>query len=155
MRSSTGLGILLSASLMLASISPASAAPSDACTLVTTQQVTAAIGVVMGAGTHVTPTFVKTCTWVSSGDNPHEIATLSFQDPQAFGAGRIPIVKSITVVPASGIGDGAYYVVVGNLVTLMVKKGGVVLKAALYAEIPLDKRKTIERALALQALNKI
>ncbi len=155
MRSSTGLGILILAFVISASAAPAIAAPSDACALLTTQQIATATGIAMGVGTHVTPTFVKTCTWVSSGDNPHEIATLSFQDPQAFSAGRIPMVKSITVAPASGIGDGAYYVVVGNLVTLMVKKGNVVLKAALYAEIPLDKIKTIEKAMALQALNKI
>ena len=155
MRSGTGLGILLSVFLVSTVVPPASAASSDACALLTTQQAAAVTGVAMGAGAHVTPTFVKTCTWVSSGDNPHEIATLSFLDPQAFAAGRVPLVKSITVAPASGIGDAAYYVVVGNLVTLMVKKGNVVLKAALYAEIPLDKRKAIERALALQALNKI
>jgi hypothetical protein len=151
----TGLGILFSLFVASTIIPATSAAPSDACALVTMQQAAAATGVAMGAGAHVTPTFVKTCTWVSSGDNPHEIATLSFLDSQAFAAGRVPLVKSITVTPVSGIGDGAYYVVVGNLVTLMVKKGNVVLKAALYAEIPLDKRKAIERALALQALSKI
>jgi hypothetical protein len=155
MRFSTGLGIITSAFLMSATTPPANAAPSDACTLLTTQQVATATGVAMGAGAHVTPTFVKTCTWVSSSDTPHEIATLSFQDPQAFAAGRVPMVKSITVTPASGIGDGAYYVVVGSLATLMVKKGNIVLKAALYAEIPLDKIKAIEKAMALQALNKI
>ncbi|HVZ27516.1 MAG TPA: hypothetical protein VG798_02575 [Rhizomicrobium sp.] len=155
MRSSTGLGILFSALVISATVLSASAAPGDACALLTTQQAAVATGVAMGAGAHVTPTFVKTCTWVSAGDNPHEIATLSFLDPQAFAAGRVPMVKSITVTPASGIGDGAYYVVVGSLVTLMVKKGNVVLKAALYAEIPLDKIKAIEKAMALQALNKI
>ena len=37
-------------------------AETDACTLVTTAQVGAAVGGSVKDGTHVTPTFVKTCT---------------------------------------------------------------------------------------------
>ena len=38
-------------------------ADTDACTVLTPAQVGAAVGVPVAAGTHVTPTFVKTCTW--------------------------------------------------------------------------------------------
>ena len=52
----------------IAAVSPVSAAsPDDACALVTQAKVTSVLGVTMGAGTYVTPEYLKTCTWTPSG----------------------------------------------------------------------------------------
>ena len=54
-------------------------AETDACTLLTPVQVAAAVGGAMSDGTHVTPTFVKTCTWTPSGNSKLGSVTLSLQ----------------------------------------------------------------------------
>jgi hypothetical protein len=57
---------------------------------------------------------------------------------------------------ASGIGDDACYTSMGAGYTgLMVKKGNVALKIAIYGEMPADKKKAAEKTLALQALSKL
>jgi hypothetical protein len=49
---------------LCASLAPLAAhADTDACTLVTAAQVSAAVHVAVGEGTHMMATFVKTCTW--------------------------------------------------------------------------------------------
>jgi len=57
---------------------------------------------------------------------------------------------------ASGIGDDAYYTTMGAGYTgLMVKKGNLALKIAVYSDMPADKKKAVEKTLALQALSKL
>jgi hypothetical protein len=57
---------------------------------------------------------------------------------------------------ATGIGDDAYYTTMGTGYTgLMLKKGNVALKVAVYGDMPADKKKAVEKTLALQALSKL
>src|SRR5690348_14734424 len=108
-------GIRLAASVIttcvvLASATPlAAAAPSDdACALVTSAQVTAAVKTSVGAGTYVTPTYKKTCTWAVSQPAAQgvKVVTVSFEAPAMFAggmkAGRNP---GVSVVPVNGLGE--------------------------------------------------
>ena len=57
---------------------------------------------------------------------------------------------------ATGIGDDAYYTSMGTGYTgLILKKGNVALKIAVYGDMPADKKKAVEKSLALQALSKV
>ncbi|MBS0396901.1 MAG: hypothetical protein JSR54_19935, partial [Proteobacteria bacterium] len=56
-------------------------AETDACTLATPAQVGAAVHVSVGAGTHVTPTFVKTCTWTPTANSSVRAVTVNLQTP--------------------------------------------------------------------------
>ena len=57
------------AAFFLAATVPAAFAQSssDACSLLTQAQVSAAVAAQVGAGTYVTPTFKATCTWTAPG----------------------------------------------------------------------------------------
>src|SRR5512132_548065 len=71
----------------LASATP----PEDACALLTAAQVGAVVGVPFGAGTHVTPTYVKTCTWTATaaaGNGTKYTVTVSYQSAQSFGGAK-------------------------------------------------------------------
>jgi len=153
-----------------AAVSLASAAPSnDACALVTQDQVSAAVGASVGAGTHVTPTYVKTCTWTpSSASKDLSSVTISYWDAGSYDAGKRVMQQAQAAVTAkegtakmtdesaSGIGDDAYYTTMGTGYTgLMLKKGNVALKIAIYGDMPADKKKAVEKTLALQALSKL
>ena len=132
-----------------------SAAPDDACALLTAAQVTAAVGVAVGDGTYVTPTFKKTCTWVPS-DSASGIRaiTLNLQTPDRFAGGKTG-VNVVAMTPASGIGDDAYYLGEGSTEGLFFKKGEHAFKIAVYTTQPLEKKRAEEKALAQLVLAKL
>jgi len=173
MRVINGFVVLAVATLVFAMTtvpSAGAATTDDACALVTQAQVSTAVGVSMGAGTHVTPTYVKTCTWTPSGGATEDVksVTVSYQDAGSYDAGKRLMQQTqaamavkegtakMTNEGATGIGDDAYYTSMGTGYTgLILKKGNVALKIAVYGDMPADKKKAVEKSLALQALSKL
>ena len=136
-------------------------AETDACTLLTPAQVGAAAGVAVGSGNHVTPTFVKTCTWTPSAKSAISAITLNLQTAASYDAGKQQLAMAMaatssgaTTKPAS-VGDDAYYFVTGDQVGLLVKKGGVSFKVAVYAKIPVADKEAIELKLARNVVAKL
>jgi hypothetical protein len=98
------------------------AAPSDPCALLTQPQVTAAVGVSVGAG----KSMGKICRWAAPGGRPGvtRAVVLTMQDAKAFDFAESPS-KSANLVktPARGVGDDAVFNTIGIVtVTLTVKK---------------------------------
>ena len=141
--------------VVAAATQPASAAPADdACALLTPTQIGAVLSASVGAGTYLTPTFKKTCTWNATAG--HEFVTLMLENADWFQSGKVPMVSSIVVTPASGVGDDAYYLAVGQNVGLIVKKGNVSFKVAVYAaNTPLSKKEALEKTLAQQIVTRL
>jgi hypothetical protein len=136
-------------------IPAAVAAPAgDACALITPAQVGAALGVSVGAGSYVTPTYKRTCTWTATTSGGGYV-TLLLQDVSGFEGGkRLALVgaKNMSLTSISGVGDDAYYLAVGDQVGLIVKKGNAAFKVAVYAHIALDSKEAKEKTLALNVL---
>ena len=158
--------------LAVAGASPAvgASAPSDACSLLTQDQVSTATGVKVGTGTHVTPTYVKTCTWSVPGAAIKGVksVTLSLQPGSSFASAKMFMEQAQTMAKnekgaaqfsntsVSGIGDDAFYTSMGTGYTaLLVKKGDIVFKVAMYGDLPKEKKKEVEKTLALQVLSKL
>jgi hypothetical protein len=155
----------------IAAVPLASAAPpEDACKLLTQAQVSAVLGVSMGAGSHVTPTYLKTCTWTPAdgGTKNRKTVTISFQSADSFGAAKKLMEQSQAMLKAegdkgagqfanasaSGIGDDAFYTSMGgNYTALLVKKRNTSFKVAIYGPLPVDEAKAMEKTLALEALS--
>lgn len=123
----------------------------DACSLLTTAQVSAGLGVPVGAGTYITPTFKKTCTWTATSNGGGTV-TLNLQSIDQYEGGRklASYGKSVSSTSIAGVGDDAYYSGTDKLISLVVKKGSVAFKVAVYAHLPLDEQRAVEKALALQ-----
>jgi hypothetical protein len=136
----------------------AAQADTDACTLLTAAQVGAAAGVPVSAGKHVTPTFVKTCTWTPSGTSEVVAITLNLQTAAAYDGGKRMATEmaagGASITPAA-VGDDGYYFVTGDQVALLVKKGELSFKVAVYAKLPVAKKEAMELALARPALGKL
>lgn len=131
------------------------AAADDACAVLTAAQVGAAVGVAVGAGTYVTPTFKRTCTWVASDSaSAVRIVTLNLQSLAQFDAGKRAAAYGV-VTSVGGIGDDAFYLGVGTTEGLIVKKGQRAFKVAVYCTLPLEKKRSLERALAQRVLAKL
>lgn len=136
-------------------------AETDACTLLTPAQVGAAVGGPVKDGTHVTPTFVKTCTWTPSATSKVKAVTLNLQPAGVYDASKRQAVlmvaaggKGAEMKPVS-VGDDAYAFVTGDQVALFVKKGSVFFKAAVYATLPVGDKEAMELKLAREVVGKL
>ena len=161
------LGAIIAAIFIVAAATAPSAAaapPSDACPLLTPAEISAVVGVSVGAGTHMTPTYVKSCTWSPSGGATKDFTTLvlalesaaSYQSAKAMLQAVANSGKGgITMTPASGIGDDAIYSSVANYTKLIVKKGDVVFQLVIYGSFPIEKKRDMEKALASKVISKL
>jgi hypothetical protein len=136
-------------------------AETDACTLLTPAQVGAVVGGAVSDGTHVTPTFVKTCTWTPSGKSKVASVTLNLQTAAFYDGGKQQATmaaaaggKGTEIKPAS-VGDDAHYFVIGDQAALFVKKGAVSFKVAVYAKLPVDEKEAMEIKLAKEVVAKL
>lgn len=136
-------------------------AETDACTLLTPSQVAAVVGGAVSNGAHVTPTFVKTCTWTPSGNSRIAAVTLNVQTAAFYDGGKqqatmaaAAVGKGTEIRPAS-VGDDAYYFVTGDQAALFVKKGAVSFKVAVYAKLPVDEKEAMETKLAKEVVAKL
>jgi hypothetical protein len=158
MPSKISLGAVIAAIFIAGAVAaPANAAPlDDACSLLTQAQVSAALSVSVGAGAYQ-GTYKKTCTWnaVSPAVKSAKYVTLMLEGLDAYQAGKLAPAKTIVVTPISGIGDDAYYLAVGPNVGLIVKKGNVAFKVAVYGDIPFENKQAMEKALAQQVVSKL
>lgn len=141
------LAVFLLATVPIMPQAAIAAAPGDACALLTAGQISSVVGVSVGAGAYVTPTFKKTCTWTG-----HDmIVTLFLESLPFYQAGkRAPLASS-----ASGVGDEAYYAGVGSTMSLVVKKGSAAFKVSVYAKIPADRKQAMEMTLARDVVSKL
>ena len=161
MRSKINLATVIAAIFIAgAAMAPlANAAPTDdACSVLTPAQIGAAVNVPVGAGTYVTPTFKKMCTWntTSSATPGVKYVTVMLEGLEAYHGGKVMgQMKNITLTSVSGVGDEAYYLAVGPNVGLIVKKGAAAFKVAVYGSIPLGKKQALEKTLALQLVSKL
>jgi hypothetical protein len=153
------LGALCAVSFWLVVPSTAQA-DTDACTLLTPAQVGAAVGATVTEGIHTTPTYVKTCTWNASGNSDVKFVTLNLQTAAAYDGGKqqanqMAALAKGAAMKAASVGEDAYYFVAVDQVGLLVKKGGISFKVAVYAKLPVEKKEAMEMTLAKQVLLKL
>ena len=118
-----------------------SAAPTDACSLLTSAQVSAVLGVQVGEPKHPFPNSTTTCEWdaASSGKGMPDDVAISLITPQQFAMGKIQVHRT-TKTPASGTGDDATYIKAGALsLALEVLKGSNAISLRLRSSAPESK----------------
>jgi len=134
----------------------ATAAPNDACSLLTQAQVKAALNVPVNAGTS-TPD-KKVCTWnvTTPTANGLKFVTLYLEDLSVYQSSKQAGPPRV-VTPVSSVGDDAYYSAAGSSTSLHVKKGTITFKVSLYAgaDVPMEKKQDMEKTLALQIASQL
>ncbi len=134
------------------------AAETDACSLVTATQVSAAVGFQVEDGKHVTPTFVKTCSWTGKAGSGVQTVTLNLQTSAFFDGAKkqaAAMTAAGAAVKSAGVGDDSFFYVRGTQVDLWVKKGGNACKITIYKQIPVEQKQAIELSLAKQVVAKL
>jgi hypothetical protein len=153
-------------------VAAAHAAPGgDACKLLTTAQVSAALGVEVDPGTVRMPGHAEFCIWREHGQSEAlaRNVQLTLLTQQQYETGKTPLPK-IPKTPESGIGDEAYFAKTPGIgYILTVKKGGNYFrvqarpiqgfshnKGTEAQEQALDEKyKSVERAIANDVLKKL
>jgi hypothetical protein len=140
--------ICASAALGSRTAAAQSAAP---CSLLTSAQVTAAVGVSVGAAQPIANTG---CSWSA----PHMIVTVSLWDGSKWEQMKAPVL-GMNRTPVSGLGDDAFYTTMGSasskqFATLSVKKGGTAYLIKVYGSTVADQM-SMEKTLAGDVLAKL
>ncbi len=123
----------------------------DPCTLLTPDQINGATGFNFGAGTAIIAG--KSCQWISPSPK-HGIATIDFFPGESWDKMKAPLA-GLTKTSVSGVGDGAFYTVVGTFSTLTVKTGNAVFNMKVYGIADHAKQEAIEKTLALDVISKL
>jgi hypothetical protein len=120
------------------------AAQAAPCSLLTSAQVTAAVGVSVGEAQPIANTG---CSWTA----PHMIVTVSLWDGSKWDKMKTP-VPGMNRTPVSGLGDDAFYTTMGSasdkqFATLSIKKGGTAYLIKVYGPA-VSEQMSMEKTLA-------
>ena len=151
MKSKLGLVLITTALFVLAGGNARvayGAPPTDACSLLSPEQVSSVLGVKVEAGKALT---AKACTWPGG---PGKKVGLNLIKPQAFAAAKTPVGKGIVKTDVSGIGDGAVYGANGARTELTVKKGNAAFTLVVIGFSD-AQNKAKEKTLALEVCSKL
>lgn len=120
------------------------AAQAAPCSLLTSAQVTAAVGVSVGAAQPIANTG---CQWSA----PHMLVTVSLWDGNTWDKMKTP-VPGMNRTPVSGLGDDAFYTTMGpasgkQFATLSIKKGSTAYLIKVYGP-SVTEQMSMEKTLA-------
>jgi len=131
--------------------SKTAAAQPAPCSLLTSAQVTAAVGVSVGAAQ---PIGNKGCSWTA----PHMIVSVSLWDGSNWNTMKTS-VPGMNKTSVSGLGDDAFYTTMGpatgkQFATLSIKKGGTAYLIKVYGP-SLTEQMSMEKTLGGNVLAKL
>ena len=139
-------------------LSCASTSAKDTCSLLTSTQLTDAVGTSMNAGTYMMPGDTRTCTWtLASGATPAiRVLTLDLQAADAYEASK-KLDAQADPISVPDLGDDAYYVNFSgiSIASLSVKKGDVSFKLTWYGATDSQRMMSAEETLASQVLSNL
>ena len=139
------------------------ASPTDACSLLTTAEVSAVLGVSVGAGQKIVPNSTALCGWEVPGEKSMDrkrvvlsiYTQMGSRTPvQRFEAAKTPM-QGITKEPVSGVGDDAIFATTPGLGSgLIFRKGDAAFDLRVYG-FPADQLKAKAKALAQDILARL
>jgi hypothetical protein len=121
------------------------------CSLLTEEQVSAALGVTVGPGSSTMA--MNHCQWFPKDHMQKGSVLLSLENEQGLAAAKIALGREVTTV--SGVGDDAVQdTTQGTRTVLTVKKGNTYF-AIRVSGLPVEQAKLIEKTLAMEIVKKL
>lgn len=137
--------------------------PTDACSLLTADQISATLGVPVGPGEKIVPTSTSLCGWEVPNqkgvDRKRVVLSIYTQmgsatPAQRFNRAKTPM-QGITKEPVTGVGDDAVFVTTPGFGTgLIFRKGDAAFDLRVYG-FPIDQIKAKEKKLADCVIQKL
>jgi hypothetical protein len=133
--------------------------PEDACQYIAPSELQTLLGMPFGAGEHVTPDYVKTCTWQPSagGSGLVQYVTLSFQPGATYAQAKAMLRGPVIALsPVSGIGTDAYFSsVVNRYMALNVTTDSAAFEVAIYGKLAPKRAQSAEKTIAAEVISKL
>lgn len=146
--------LLLVVCLVSASLPAFATPPTDACSLLTPAQVSSVLGIPVSAGGSLGPKII--CSWPAPGGTSAPKRVMVYiSNVRVFAGAKMGLAgKAETITPLSGVGDEAFYDVVGSSsIALFARKGDFAVSVKVFG-FPPDQTKDKEKALAQDILAK-
>ncbi|MGA8875751.1 MAG: hypothetical protein WCC25_16405 [Candidatus Korobacteraceae bacterium] len=134
------------------------AAPvSDACEVLTPAEIGAVLGVSIDPGKHIPASAKVMCGWAQTGQTGEAATKLMLHfATQPYFQKEKAASGNVTVTPASGIGDEAFYVTSEFGTSLFVRKGDTAIDFSIRDKsLPKNDLMAKERALGLKAAERL
>ena len=130
----------------------------DSCAVLTPAEISAVIGVPIDPGKHNIASSTIMCSWFMTGV-PGEAGVrlvLNFTSLASFQKEKNATSSNITLTPASGIGDEAFYVTTEFGTSLYIRKGSTAIAFSIHDKtLPADQLMAKEKILGLKAATRI
>jgi len=137
---------------------PAEAPVTDSCAVLTAAEISSVLSVPIDPGKHFSPSNTIMCSWFmtgGSGDAGVRLV-LNFTTLDYFQKEKAPTNPRVTMTPASGIGDDAYYITTEFGTSLFIRKGNTAIGFSIRDKtLPTDQLMAKERTLGLKAAARI
>lgn len=145
--------LILVVFLASASLAAYATPPTDACSLLTPAQVSSVLGTPVSAGGALGQKTM--CAWPApGGTHPPKRVMVYISNVRVFAGAKMGLAgKAEVITPLSGVGDEAFYDVVGSSIALFARKGDFAVSVKVFG-FPPDQTKDKEKALALDILAK-
>jgi hypothetical protein len=149
---------LLTAALLLtgchsapAPIRTAHAEVTDSCLVLTPAEISATIGTPVDPGKHALASSNIMCSWYQTGATGEDARKLVLNFTSLPSFQKEKAATTVTITPAPGIGDDAFYVTTDLGTSLYIRKGNTAIAFSVHEKLPPSKLMAEEKTLGLDA----
>ena len=124
----------------------------DSCLVLTPAEISATLGIPIDPGRHALASPNILCSWYQTGGGTGEdarILVLNFTSLPSFQ--REKAATTVTITPAPGIGDEAFYVTTDLGTSLYIRKGNTAIAFSVHQKLPPTTLMAEEKTLGLDA----
>jgi hypothetical protein len=129
----------------------------DSCLVLTSAEISAALGIPVDPGKHTLATSDLMCNWPRTGAAPatEPALVLNFNSLAVFNREKAAS-GNVKVTPATGIGDEAFYVTSQLGTSLLIRKGNTTIGFSIHDKtLPTPKAMAMENTLGMEAAARI
>jgi hypothetical protein len=123
----------------------------DSCAVLTPAEISATLGIPIDPGRHALASSNIMCSWYQTGATGEDARKLVLNFTSLPSFQKEKDATTVTITPAPGIGDDAFYVTTDLGTSLYIRKGNTAITFSVHEKLPSSKLMAEEKTLGLDA----
>ena len=123
----------------------------DSCMVLTPAEISATLGIHIGPGQHALASSNIMCSWYQAGGTGEDARKLVLNFTSLPSFQKEKAATAVTITPAPGIGDDAFYVTTDLGTSLYIRKGNTAIAFSVHEKLPPATLMAEEKTLGLDA----
>jgi hypothetical protein len=123
----------------------------DSCQVLTPAEISATLGTPVGPGRHALASSNIMCSWYQTGGTSEDARKLVLNFTSLTSFQKEKTASTVTITPAPGIGDDAFYVTTDLGTSLYIRKGNTAIAFSVHEKLPPATLMGEEKTLGLDA----